>query len=357
MFKMLNFRGAGRSDRETFLLSTRHFQAALARERSRSDRTLLGFSLLTLQLAPRNASANTSIRALAQMLEQRVRATDTAGWCGERQVGIILPDTPVAGAWKLADDLRGPLSELELAVQFHVYEYPSRDGDENEALEENRERESADSDHPRQPLETLFAKKLSPGKRLIDIGVSSVAILAVLPVILLAALAVKLTSPGPIFFAQQRDGLAGRRFWIYKFRTMVVNAEGIKAQLRAMSEQDGPAFKLKNDPRVTSMGRLLRRSCIDELPQLWNVLRGDMSLVGPRPLPCDESSRCEPWQRRRLEVTPGLTCIWQVYGGTKVTFMEWMRMDLRYIRSRSMWNDVRLMILTVPSVIRRDGVY
>jgi lipopolysaccharide/colanic/teichoic acid biosynthesis glycosyltransferase len=138
---------------------------------------------------------------------------------------------------------------------------------------------------------------------------------------------------------------------------MVVNADALKDSLRANSEQDGPAFKLKNDPRVTPVGRWFRRTCIDELPQLFNVLRGDMTIVGPRPMCSKEARQYEQWQRRRLDVVPGLTCIWQVYGGTKVTFAEWMRMDLRYVRSHSLWGDFRLMFLTVPSVIRRDGVY
>src|SRR6185369_5282782 len=125
---------------------------------------------------------------------------------------------------------------------------------------------------------------------------------------------------------QTRDGIGGRQFQIYKFRTMIVNADAIKAQLRKDSEQDGPAFKLKNDPRVTKIGRLLRRTCVDELPQLFNVLRGDMSIVGPRPMCSREAQHCASWERRRLDVTPGLTCIWQVEGGTKVTFREWMRM-------------------------------
>ncbi len=138
---------------------------------------------------------------------------------------------------------------------------------------------------------------------------------------------------------------------------MVVNADAMKASLRQLSEQDGPAFKLKNDPRVTPIGRILRRTCVDELPQLWNVLRGDMSIVGPRPMCSKEARHCARWESRRFDVTPGLTCIWQVYGGTKVTFTEWMRMDLRYVGSRSLLHDVNLVVRTVPSVILRDGVY
>ena len=139
--------------------------------------------------------------------------------------------------------------------------------------------------------------------------------------------------------------------------TMAVDAESRKDALRSQSEQDGPAFKLKNDPRVTRIGGLLRRTSIDELPQLWNVLRGDMSLVGPRPLPVIESDGCLRWQRRRLAVTPGLTCIWQVSGRSRVTFNEWMRMDLQYVRRRSFWTDIKLIFSTIPSVLLRRGAH
>jgi lipopolysaccharide/colanic/teichoic acid biosynthesis glycosyltransferase len=125
--------------------------------------------------------------------------------------------------------------------------------------------------------------------------------------------------------------------------------------LRGENEQDGPAFKITNDPRVTLVGRILRKTSIDELPQLWNVLRGEMSLVGPRPLPCEESRNCESWQRRRLDVTPGLTCIWQVRGRSQVSFPEWMRMDLAYTKVRTFWHDVKLILATVPAVLLRRG--
>src|SRR5262249_30144394 len=139
------------------------------------------------------------------------------------------------------------------------------------------------------------------------------------------------------------------------FRTMFANAEARKHELLALNEQDGPAFKMKNDPRVTGIGWFLRSTSIDELPQLWNILRGDMSLVGPRPLPCAETANCADWQRQRLDATPGRTCIWQVHGRSRVSFAEWVRMDVRYIRSRSLWRDLVLLLLTVPAVLLRRG--
>jgi lipopolysaccharide/colanic/teichoic acid biosynthesis glycosyltransferase len=268
----------------------------------------------------------------------------------------VLPETPAVGAWKVAEDLCDLLPAGKRRPECDVYAYPS-DPDQTEINSVGRVDEVEEGQREVRPMHALFVQPLPALKRSIDVLASGTALILAAPFLLLVALAVKVTSPGPIFYGQQRDGRGGRRFRIYKFRTMVVNAEAIQAELRAKSEQDGPAFKLKNDPRVTPIGRLLRRTCIDELPQLFNVLKGDMSIVGPRPMCSKEARHCSPWERRRLDVTPGLTCTWQVFGGTKVTFTEWMRMDLRYIRSRSLWTDLRLIVLTVPSVIRRDGVY
>jgi lipopolysaccharide/colanic/teichoic acid biosynthesis glycosyltransferase len=205
-------------------------------------------------------------------------------------------------------------------------------------------------------LETLLVKKMPFWKRAIDIVGALIGIVLASPFMILAIVGIKLTEPrGPIIFKQRRSGLGGRPFWIYKFRTMCVGAEKMRDELKKQSEQDGPAFKMKYDPRVTRIGRFLRKTSIDELPQLFNILKGDMALVGPRPLPISEQTACEMWQRRRLDVTPGLTCIWQVKGRSRVTFAEWMRMDLRYIRRRTLMHDVSLIMQTVKSVLLRKG--
>ncbi len=183
----------------------------------------------------------------------------------------------------------------------------------------------------------------------------SIALLLLAPLFAIVALAIKATSRGPVFFRQKRSGLGGKEFVMLKFRSMVADAETRKRQLLAMNEQDGPAFKLKNDPRVTRIGRFLRRTSIDELPQLWNVLGGDMSLVGPRPLPCDEAQSCRGWLRQRLDVTPGLTCIWQVHGRSRVSFADWVRMDVQYIRFRSLGRDMKLLLQTVPAIMSQRG--
>lgn len=172
-----------------------------------------------------------------------------------------------------------------------------------------------------------------------------------------AAILIKLTSKGPIFFKQQRSGLNGSPFTIYKFRTMGTNAEQVKHELAAMNEMTGPVFKITKDPRITPVGKWLRKFSIDELPQLFNVLRGDMSLVGPRPLPVDEIKRINDMaHRRRLSVKPGLTCLWQVSGRNEIKeFNDWVRLDLEYIDNWSLWLDFKILLRTIPAVFGGSG--
>ena len=192
-------------------------------------------------------------------------------------------------------------------------------------------------------------------KRGLDI-LGSAAVLALTgPLLALAALAIRLDSEGPVFFRQRRCGLNGRRFEMLKLRTMCADAESRKVELLHLNEMDGPVFKIKDDPRITRVGRFLRRWSLDELPQLWNVLRGDMSLVGPRPPTPDEVVQYEPTERRRLSMRPGITCLWQVSGRNQICFSEWMKLDLLYIDSWSLVNDVRLLLRTLPAVLLRRG--
>jgi exopolysaccharide biosynthesis polyprenyl glycosylphosphotransferase len=197
----------------------------------------------------------------------------------------------------------------------------------------------------------------SLAKGVIDFFGSIALLLAASPLFLFAAIAVKVSSPGPILFRQRRAGLNGHPFMMLKFRTMVTNAEQLKQELAALNEMSGPVFKVTNDPRVTRVGRFLRKWSIDELPQLWNVFRGEMSLVGPRPLPVDEVARFDDFaHRRRLSVKPGLTCLWQVSGRNNVSdFKEWVRLDLEYIDNWSLWLDIRILLRTIPAVFSGAG--
>lgn len=196
-------------------------------------------------------------------------------------------------------------------------------------------------------------------KRLLDIFISAIAIIFLSPVMILTAILVKLTAPGPVFFVQKRMGFNKRMFHIYKFRTMVVDAEKRLKDIEHQNEATGPVFKIKNDPRITPLGRFLRKTSIDELPQLFNVLKGDMSLVGPRPLQLRDyelfDTFCQDWQRRRFSVRPGITCLWQIKGRSSIPFEKWMELDLQYIRTWSLWLDLQILAKTVPAVFRGSG--
>lgn len=193
-------------------------------------------------------------------------------------------------------------------------------------------------------------------KRMLDVTISLALLMVLAPVLAAVGLLVKLTSEGPVFFKQERLGLNKRRFFIYKFRSMVPNAEKLMAGLQALNEAQGPVFKIKNDPRITPIGRFLRRTSLDELPQLFNVLCGDMSLVGPRPLPVrDYEGFNQDWQRRRFSVRPGITCLWQVNGRSKITFEHWMKLDLQYLDEWSIWLDVKILAQTIPAVMKGTG--
>jgi lipopolysaccharide/colanic/teichoic acid biosynthesis glycosyltransferase len=202
------------------------------------------------------------------------------------------------------------------------------------------------------PIPVLYAAI----KRMMDVMGALAGILALAPLFMIVAFFVKLDG-GPIFFSQERVGLGGRKFKMWKFRSMVVNAEALKAKLEAQNESGGPTFKMKNDPRITPIGRFIRKYSIDELPQLWNVLAGDMAVVGPRPALPKEVASYKLWQARRLSVKPGLTCIWQTSGRSTIKFDDWMRMDMRYIKSQGVALDVKLITKTVSVVVRGDGAY
>jgi exopolysaccharide biosynthesis polyprenyl glycosylphosphotransferase len=197
----------------------------------------------------------------------------------------------------------------------------------------------------------------SLAKHLLDFFGALILLILFAPVFLIIAAAIKFSSPGPVFFSQKRSGINGTPFTIFKFRTMVTNAEQFKHELAAMNEMSGPVFKVTNDPRITPVGKFLRKFSLDELPQLYNVLRGEMSLVGPRPLPVDEVRRFDNLaHRRRLSVKPGLTCLWQVSGRNEITdFKDWVRLDLEYIDNWSFWLDVKILLLTIPVVLRGTG--
>jgi exopolysaccharide biosynthesis polyprenyl glycosylphosphotransferase len=193
-------------------------------------------------------------------------------------------------------------------------------------------------------------------KRAFDFSFSYILLVLLSPLFVVTGLLIKVTSKGPVFFSQERVGINKRRFRLYKFRTMIADAEQKLAEIEHLNEVSGPVFKIKDDPRITAIGRILRRTSIDELPQLFNVLKGDMSLVGPRPLPVrDVDGFGKDWQRRRFSVRPGITCLWQVNGRSDLPFENWMELDMQYIDQWSLWLDLKILARTVPVVLRGSG--
>ena len=367
------------------------FQRELLKEIYRSDRRAADREIgLIRVIFQRQYQSHIEIDdGILEAFRNRLRVTDSIGWY-DASLAVLLPETDKEGTLQVANSIAAIALQSNLSVETEVSVYPWDDelvvlSDELKVLAGDKKHDSDGFDdedgHNGQPHDesTLpsnthrsTGRPPSPAggkpvqcqrnaenvmfsrhsfvrpvptpwwKRTVDVVGSSIGLLILSPVFLIVAIAIKLTSPGPAFFRQTREGRNGKPFGILKFRTMDIGAEEQQADLREHNEQDGPAFKLTNDPRVTPIGKFLRRSCVDELPQLINVLMGDMSLVGPRPLPVGESYACHAWQRARLTVLPGLTCTWQVRGGRDVTFAQWMRMDLEYIQRRSFWVDMKL---------------
>ncbi|GEQ21182.1 multidrug MFS transporter [Clostridium butyricum] len=197
----------------------------------------------------------------------------------------------------------------------------------------------------------LEKKKLSRNtyeflKRLMDIICSMSALIVLAPILIVVAILIKIESKGPVIFSQERVGINNKKFKMYKFRSMVVNAEDMKEKLEKQNERKGPMFKIKNDPRITTIGRFIRKTSIDELPQLINILKGEMSIVGPRPSLPKEVIQFEPWMLERLKVKPGLTCYWQVQGRDHIEFEDWMRLDIKYVKDRNFLLDIKLIFKT-----------
>lgn len=194
-------------------------------------------------------------------------------------------------------------------------------------------------------------------KRVFDIAIGTVILILLIPILPLIALMIKLDSRGPVFFKQDRVGQNGKIFKFYKFRSMVHRTEDAREGLAPLNEQDGPVFKIRSDPRITSVGRFLRRSSLDEIPQMFNVLKGNMSIVGPRPPLPEEVAGYQPWHMGRLAVKPGITCLWQISGRSHIGFNEWMRLDMEYLKTRSFKTDLLIFLKTIPAVIARKGAY
>ncbi len=353
--------------------------ACIRKERQRSDRSRATLSLVSLRLPRLARDYDSGLDYALEGILRRIRLLDEVGWLEPGIVGILLPETTKEGAWCLVKDLqRNDTTGYLRTAEISVYVYPdatdSGTGDGGEGRREPTERKPhTERRQPRstregqptrvafegaqaaQPLLELLLDREPWWKRPIDVAGASVALVLLSPLMLGAAVATKLSSPGPVFYSSWRVGKGGRHFRFHKFRTMCVDADKKKKELMKLNEADGPVFKMERDPRVTPIGRILRKTSIDELPQFWNVLKGDMSLVGPRPPLPDETIWYAPWQRRRLELKGGLTCLWQVSGRSNVNFEEWCRLDVKYHKNRTFLGDLWILFRTVPAVLAARG--
>lgn len=343
------------------LLNQRQLQRVLSKERMRADRESNCFGLIILRVTDMKSVRGITLK-LAKLLHRRLRETDEKGHLNYGRIGVVLPATGEEGTQLVLADILRQAAELHLSIEGEAFVYPERPKrpgtkhahtDTVEMLPEEVDAIAFETSTQKIAVvpASLLAAAYPTWKRLLDIGGATLGLLVSLPIIFIAALFIRCTSKGPAFFAQRRIGYLGQPFLIYKLRTMVANAEDLKDELLERNERDGPAFKMRNDPRITSIGRLLRSTGLDELPQLWNVLIGDMSIVGPRPLPVSEAEQCQPWQRARMYTKPGLTCYWQLAKSRKMSFTEWMRLDMRYARARNFWLDCKLIVNTFAAVV------
>ena len=334
-------------------------RAILERERLRADRSRSCFALLTLTFEPAKKRDEPQAAELSRLFRDRLRATDDAGWLGRGRIGIVLPETPAAGAWKLCEDICQRLPSSVSRPQCEVYVYPS---DDSQPLSDRGTRADHGKKHADvRPMRAVFAQPLPAWKRAIDIaGASTALVLASLFMPLIVAL-IKWQSPGPAFYQHERIGRHGRRFKVWKLRTMVCDADRVlNEHLDACPrrrEEWNRDHKLRDDPRITALGRWLRKTSIDELPQLWNVLRGEMSLVGPRPIVAAEIAKYgfkfEPYCR----VLPGLTGLWQISGRNDTTYDQRVDLDSYYARNWSLPLDLYILLMTVRVVLFRQGAY
>jgi lipopolysaccharide/colanic/teichoic acid biosynthesis glycosyltransferase len=346
------------------------FQAILAKERARADRNDHCFSLVSFEVGLQDSNMDAT-NYLIDRLKKKLRITDEIGWLDNHSIGVLLFNALNEEASLFIEKIKRNCSP-NILCKYSISTYP--EGTVAHSHNEGVQRELGNSSHQylsgftslpdqyRAPdeqiglsLQPVFFDKVSIWKRFFDIVVSSIALVALSPLMLIIAIAVKFTSKGPVFFKQQRAGLGGAPFTFLKYRTMREDAESKKAELMQYNTRTGPVFKMEDDPRVTRLGEFLRKWSLDELPQFYNVFMGDMSLVGPRPPTLDDVEKYESWHNYRLEVKPGITCIWQVYARHEKSFENWVRLDIKYRQKQSFLFDMKLLALTLPAVLSRRG--
>jgi lipopolysaccharide/colanic/teichoic acid biosynthesis glycosyltransferase len=348
----------------------------LERERARTERTGKEFAFVVFAPADGRPADGADLTWLAALLLRRIRATDVVGRFDGNSLGVVLPATAPAGAVKFAEDVCRGIPAGAPSPRFTVYAYPSEwissdrppgaspSGDSGNGQRAVRHAEGAsggkkDGAEGIHRMERIFGSPIPLWKRAMDVVGASVALALFSPLILLIAAWIKIVSPGPVFFKQERVGHMGKPFTLWKFRTMRPENDPAvhRRHLSELIRGEKPMEKLDaaRDPRILSFGRILRQTCLDELPQLFNVLRGDMSLVGPRPCLPYEAKEYLPWHARRFDSTPGMTGLWQVNGKNRTTFREMIRFDIAYARRISPWMDFKILLKTAPAICMQLG--
>lgn len=358
------------------LLQVDEFKLLLKVERARADRNNSVFSLVLFEVDTMQNEATSG--KFVQVLQKRIRAVDIVGWFDGNTIGVILHGTNTEGAWKFAIDVGVKLFKKQTPPPFVVFSYPDHWYDDKDiefknfnTLEETEEKTgnnvsarildlnsaktaiSCPVSYSRDTIKTVFVKPMPVWKRAIDIMGSLFGLILLSPIFLLTAAYIKLVSPGPIFFKQGRVGYKGKMFTLLKFRTMKPNNESLHAShFKNFFYGDKPMAKLdgKKDPRIIPGGSLLRKACIDELPQLINVLIGEMSLIGPRPCIPYEAAEYLRWHHRRFDMVPGMSGLWQVSGKNDLSFKQMVRLDIQYGEKMSFLFDLKILFLTVPTV-------
>jgi lipopolysaccharide/colanic/teichoic acid biosynthesis glycosyltransferase len=346
------------------------FQAILAKERARVDRNSHVFSLVAFEVGPQDSCMD-SIHNFVCQLKKQIRITDEIGWLDNGTIGVLLFNSLNDEARIFIEKIKrncSPNILCKCSISTYpedMVEHPHNEGVHKElgnSCHHSIPGSTSLHDHHKTTdeqiglrLQPVFFDSMSVWKRLADIIVSSIALVVLSPLLVAIAIAVKITSKGPVFFNHKRAGLGGVPFRFLKYRTMRVDAEEKKSELLQFNERTGPVFKMENDPRVTRLGMFLRKWSLDELPQFVNVFMGDMSLVGPRPPTLDEVEQYESWHNYRLELKPGITCIWQVYARHEKSFENWVRLDIKYRQKQSFLFDMKLLALTLPAVLSRRG--
>jgi lipopolysaccharide/colanic/teichoic acid biosynthesis glycosyltransferase len=334
------------------LYSEDAFHRLIQSERARADRGHGIFSLVVFDLSPElTLSAG---KRFVRVLRERIRITDSAGWLKGLSIGVVLADASYEGGMVFARDILAAVAEIQPPPEHHVYTYPTASAELDNSPKIAGQAVGTDATGMEKIFNEMTASRASWAHRVFEAAAAVLILLVLSPLMLLIALAIKLNSPGPVLFSQWRIGYKGIPFRCYKFRTMHVNAdtEVHENHFKTLIVTDCPMRKLDgDDPRIFRLGCLLRSSSLDELPQLFNIVRGEMSFIGPRPAIPGEYRAYLPWHRHRIDTLPGLTGLWQVSGKNKTTFAEMMRFDMHYARCRSNWMDLRIVLKTFPVIL------